>query len=743
MKEEEQTDRNLRLDAIGDKIAELRDEAVECRKTSGFEQQWQEDEDYYSGLDEHNRDIENYIKPRSVSGGLRPRREDNDDTRCTAFANLTRQFVDSASARACDILLPPNEWNFTIKPTPVPEFDEHEEDDTPMLLGPDGQPTASVGDVIKDRNKRMGLIADKSKRRIQDWLTECFFKSESAKVIEGGSMVGVGIMKGPVPDTKNTKRFSDGALIIEQTVQPVSKRVDHWDFYPDMNCGENIQDGDYVFERDHMTARQLRALKGSGLGYIDESIDRVLKEGPNKDNTERQVRTKDTDKFAVWYYYGNLKIKDLMELDDDCVCEEEEMEDTVPVVAVLVNDTVIKGYASPFETDGYPFDVFVWQRVSGQPFGVGVARQARTAQRQINAAFRALMDNMGASAIPMLGIMRGAIEPADGDWKVRSGKLWYLRETSGITDLNQAIQSIELPTRQEELQAIIELGARMMEDATGVSTLLQGDQGDNTKTVGGMSMLHENASSLLRRYTRNYDNQITIPHITRYYDYLLSDPEVPDEEKGDLDIEAVGSTHLVERHLQTMQLPMILQLSQDPRYEKSPKKTFDEVLRAYRFDPAKFEMDEEEKQALQQQQEPPAPQVQAAQIRAETDLQKAQLKQQSDMQLTQFKQQADAQKVMLDVDRDTAHLQSQAYRDEQNHQYLLQKLEMETQLAMLQYANAREMNLEDVKAKLAETTMKLSLQKELAMNPTKPAEQVATPIAEPIGRAQDGKAFQQ
>ena len=65
----------------------------------------------------------------------------------------------------------------------------------------------------------------------------------------------------------------------------------------------------------------------------------------------------------------------------------------------MVNDTPIKAYKDPLEHYGYPYDFFVWQRVPGCPFGIGVARQGRTPQKTVLAAFRTLMKNQGLAKL--------------------------------------------------------------------------------------------------------------------------------------------------------------------------------------------------------------------------------------------------------------------------------------------------------------------------------------------------------
>src|SRR5690606_11401549 len=104
----------------------------------------QEDEEYYEGIDDLNRGVDQYIKPRTAAGGLQTKRTISDDHKCTAFFNITRQFVDSGAARAGDILLPSNDWNFAIKPTPIPdELESQKEDQTPAIVDQSGQPIST------------------------------------------------------------------------------------------------------------------------------------------------------------------------------------------------------------------------------------------------------------------------------------------------------------------------------------------------------------------------------------------------------------------------------------------------------------------------------------------------------------------------------------------------------------------------------------------------------------------------
>lgn len=724
-------------------FAKLRDQAVSARKNSGFEAQWKEDEEYYIGVDDLNRGED---QPKYRIRGNAPdivvdTGSQKSGNKCTAFLNITAPFVDAAAARCADINLPANDWNFGIKPTPVPEFDDHKTDDRPMLVDASGAPIKTVADAIEERNKEAFKRAKKAEIRIRDWLTQSNYKQECRKVIDGGSLVGVGILKGPAPKKQTSMIFSDGELVEHSAINPHSYRVDHWDFFPDMNCGENIQDGDYVFERVELYARALLDLKGQD-GYDSEAIDSVIAEGPGKRNTNPKTEkaVENDERFECWHGYKYITAKELREIDDEfdeqCRCNVDEdgnevAVDIKPFMAwvMLINDTIIRASKWVIEDKGFPFDLFVWQRVPGQPFGIGIARMGRTPQKTVLAAYRKLMENQGLSAKPMMAIMQEALEPIDKSWEMYGGKVFRLKPNK-VQDIRQAIQILEIPSRQEDLSALIQFGMKSMEDATGITFLMQGQQGAAPDTVGGMQMMLQSSSTTLRRITRAYD-VLTELHIKRYYAWILLGGE--DDEKGDYQIEATGSTSLLEREIQAMQLPQLLQFAMNPASDLSFKKTVQEILKAWRFDPGKFEMDETEKKEAQQR----AQQVQDPRLAAE------QIKSQTALQIADKRAQIDAQKIQKDVDRDALFAQGVTERNQITYQSHIEELQLKRELAMLEYANREKTNLDSIKAKLADSSMKLAVQKQLAgQDDVAPAKQMLTPPTEPPQRAPNGEAYQ-
>lgn len=684
-----------RLESFGRALSSKRDDAVSGRVSSGIEQEWVEDEEAYQGIDDANRNSSN-SKPTSHTGGSSIVTTRSKDVRSTVFLNITRPYVDAAAAKVADMLLPTDDRNWAIKPTPLPELEMIKNSEEPAILpGPDGAPVAD-GSTIKDKVAELYSDASKkseaAQKRIDDWLIECQYHAEVRKVIEDCSRLGTGILKGPFPGRTRSKVIhrEPGITAIEiiEKIVPKSKRIDPWNFYPDPACGENIHDGAYCWEKDNITAKQLKDLIGTP-GYVRSQIEKVLEEGPGKKyESSRTEKAGDKERFEIWYYHGVVDKEDM-----EAAGVKITQSDMVNAMCVMVNDRVIKAAINPLDSGEFPYDLMPWQRRTDSPFGTGVSRQVRTPQRMLNAGARNMMDNAGLSAGPQLIIRRGSVEPADGIWQITPRKMWYVNDDADVRGVADAFAAINIPTLQGELMNIIQFAQKMAEDVTGLPMLLQGQQGSAPETVGGMSMLNNNASTVMRRIARTFDDYITEPHIRRYYEWLLLYGENEDE-KGDYIIDARGSTALVEMDIYNQSVMEMGQLVQNEAFGIDPKRWFAELLKGKKMDPKKFQYSEDEMKKIEeaQSQQPPDPRIEAAQIRADAEVKKAEAQSQADQVSSEFKSQM----------------------AEQDHTAKMAALQLEREIKMLELANAQHISLEKIKAQLADTSIRERNKRDMA-----------------------------
>lgn len=717
------------LDKLGISLAASRSKAMLDRESSGIEQDWQDDEEYYEGVDDANRDERRSW--RSKPPGQTAATPASQSSMSTVFVNITRPYVDAASARIGDMLLPTDDRAWMIKPTPIPELANMAEGKFPDQVarqalteagGDKALAQAQLGKAVEKAVADMEEAkkkADDAQKQIEDWHVECQYHAEMRQVLEDVCKLGTGIFKGPVPVKEKAVAFVNGALVMREEIQPASYRVDPWNFYPDGGCGERIKNGSHCWERDDIAEKGLVALKG-GPGYFDDQIESVLSDGPLKATKEAPLRptpeghsADKSSQYEIWYFHGTLNREDLETLGCECPAGEHV---AVPADVTMVNNRIIKAVVSPLDNGGLPYDVMVWQKRSGFWAGIGVARQIRTPQEIVVAAGRNLMDNAGRAGGPQLVVQQGVVTPHDGIYEVTPWKVWLAATDADSQHVENAFRFVVVPALTKELMEIIQLGLKLAEDVTGLPLLLQGQQGSAPDTLGGLQMMSNNASAVLRRVARLYDDRITEPHVGRYYGYLLMYGE--DSMKGDFQIDARGSSALVQRDIENQAIAEMVKMVGNPIFGIDPKKWAAEWLKAKHLDPKRFEFDDDKWQQIVANMAKGAsdPRLAVAQLRAETETKLMQMEQGWQAAENSRDREQDMLIAMLDAKLAEAGLTSDQ-----------QKV------------------LSEIKERIGTTILKLRAQREMqiAEHGQQRVVEVLKPPVEPRGRARPGKAFVQ
>lgn len=605
---------------------------------------------------------------------------------------------------------------------------------------PPGQVPLTTKDIADEQLELARDKAKKAEKRIYDWMVECQYPAEMRKVIFDAARIGVGVLKGPFPKPRRSmvlNKAADGYdLQIREVVKPAVRWIDPWNFFPDPACGETIANGDYVFERDYLSERQVRELKREP-GYIAAQLDRVLEEGPagakTIDTTEKpgqpSKERRKRHQFEIWYFTGTISREEMACIRQaagrpltgaELPYERRE----VFAIVTMINDQVVKAAFNPLESGRFGYHAVPWQRRTGSWAGIGIAEQVATPQRMINAATRSMLNNAGKSAGSQIVVNRDGVEPADGNWAITPDKIWYMISDSNMP-VEQAFMMFQVPAVTGELMSIIEYALRLAEESTNIPLVTQGQSGPTQPdTATGMQLQNNNANQLLRSIGYAFDDFVTEPVVHEFYEWLMLDPDVPDDEKGDFDINARGSAAMVERAIQDQTLAQMGAMVLNPAYKMDPAKWAEEFIKSKRFDPRNFKRSPEEQAKIDAAPPPAEPQVQVAQINA-----------------------ASREKIAMATGQIN---QSKAGAEAQVR---LRELAVRERLAIMDFANRRGISLENVKAQLARTAMQLDTQVKLATARTQPARggrvpparrtpQVARTPMEPVGRAPAGQAFQ-
>lgn len=728
------------LESLGNDLAGKRQRAIDARVAAGIDARWFGDVEAYEGRDEVSR---SYSELRAQAEGYLTQQESEENTRqrSTVVVNVTKRKVDTAAARRADIALPTDDRNWDLRPSTVPELVERmsqknvglTKNGAPVMVTDNGQQRqATMADLANRDYEKAKKAANAMRDEIDDQLdmsdSGCGFEGVIRALIEDTCKLGVGIIKGPVITSRAKKVWvplSDGAgktihkLSRIQDKKPVSMRIDPWDFYPHQDCGENIKKGAGCWERSRVRASDIRNMADLP-GYLIQQLKKVLIEGPRKagESTPDKpglVGITDTDTiFEQWEYHGELSHEVLKAAGHEL--PEDDVFKSYSGCVIMINNTVVKADIELLDTDEWPYDIYVVNKRSGSWDGYSEAFLARSAQKVITASWRAMMDNAGQIVGGQIVMNRQKVEPADGKWELSGMKAWFVK---GDASVNEAFAVHEIPAHQAEYASIIKMGMEFLDMETAVPSLAEGNQGTATDVLGGMNLLLNASNIVQRRALKALDDQVTIPHISRYVDWNMQyNPK--QEIKGDFEVQARASGALLDQEIQNRGAMQLLSLMSNPQIGYGMKKWdgVRRIVKALRFDPKEFVKTDDEIEVIEKKMgENPqkTPAVEVAEIRATTEATLLKATQEFEAQQNELERQNNLAVAVIDERMKSTELTSS---------------ERET--------------LNKIKAQLAETAAKLETQKALSLADHKMTlrNDVLKPPTEPVGRAPAGKSFQ-
>ena len=731
--------RIARLDALGVSLSTKRREAIQFKRQSGLEEEWNECDDSYNGEDEVSKATLSNQKSKDWAV-VRHNDQDNDN-RSTVVLNITKPYVNAFASKIIDMRLSLENRAWSFRPTPIPELEDMTKqsniglikDGQPVMVDENGQQRqATNADLAAREQEKATKKSEKAQKQVDDWMVESHWSSEARQVVDDMARLGTGVLKGPFPKRFTYNKYVDGNLVKIEKIKPTSKRISVRNIYPDPACGEDIHNGDYIWDWDGITANRLNDLKKltDSMGkpiYIASQIDAVIEEGPRPPDVEhdqsKQIdQAQKSKRFQIWYHYGTLSKDDM--LAAECVCEEGD--DDHQVIVAMVNDRVIRASIAPLNNNKFPFDVVPCSRREGSWAGVGIAKDLMTSSKMVQGANRSMLENAGLSAKPIIALMQGLIVPADGNNVLYGGKVFIIPKGTDIADAKNAIFSWQIESRQQENMNIIQFALKMAENVTGLPMILQGQQGQAPDLVGVVKILDKNASTVANRVAKMYDDNLLEPHVSGYYDWLMQHSD-DEEMKGDYTIDVLPPPDIVADKEALLEMS---RLSQDPRSRVDPVKQYAEFAKSNRFDPARLQYTEEEWKKIQGQQKPPVdPRIEVANIKAMADGKIEAARQQFDTQQNDLERQNKIAIQMITEKISTMELTSV-------ERQVLEKLKVElatksaelvtqTKLSQAAIVQANDHALAGHKVDIYKHN-----------NP-----QVITPPTEPIGRAPNGQAF--
>jgi hypothetical protein len=452
----------------------------------------------------------------------------------------------------------------------------------------------------RDRAKRM-------ERQIDDRFTEAKYPLQARLLIEDATKLGSGVIKGPTlagksrptwemltegskdaiaTAEKDKKGKSKWKLTFRDTDAPMYRRVNPWHFFPDPDA-ETLDEAEYTLER-HLPNKKMLRRMAREQGFGRAAVTQLLKEGPQNSQSRSDglryieslramenggVGTDGTasplsDRYVVWEWYGSLTVEEIADImrhlgrsEEADEFEEDHDELDTQMVRIFFCDRQLLKIEEDYLLDSQEFiySVFSFEKAEASILGgVGVPHLMENEQTMLNSAVRMMMDNGALASGPQIVLDKEAITPENGSWKLVPRKIWSWASGRNNQRKDPPFTTVNIPMNQEQLSAIIMLALRFIDEAVAMPLIAQGEQGQHiTKTSSGMSMLFNSANVVFRRVIKNFDDTITTPVVRRTFDFEMQfNPD--DSIKGDMQIEARGTSVLLVREMQSEQLMAII-----------------------------------------------------------------------------------------------------------------------------------------------------------------------------------------
>lgn len=412
--------------------------------------------------------------------------------------------------------------------------------------------------------------ADRMKLRIADDFVEMRFDAMYDHGLLDDALYGTMIFKGPLTKERRPGRWIRkggvwGFLDVDpeqKLYRPEMENVSPWDFYPSP-AAWMVEKLDWAIVRNVMGHREVADL-ADNPGFDKEAVFKCLadKSGAWTPETwEAKVFTSNKqgtamatglpDKFVVLDWWGYIKVADLRAMGGNIAkvkvwsnrhltWEEKEPDDNEVVIANLwvCGNHVLKAWSTPLKPRRLPFYVIPYERIPKSLWGQGVAWMMEDWQAVMNTVYRAMMDNMAISAMPIGWFDRSRLR-ADDKGDLFPGKMYEVKDSERLSI--PPVQFFFPQNNVAHMRMIAEIARANVQESTSLPDLVSGYQTGAThnRTASGMSMLGGWADTSTRSVQKNIDQEGTRQIVRAIYFWEMQFSS-DDSIKGDFDVEALG-----------------------------------------------------------------------------------------------------------------------------------------------------------------------------------------------------------
>lgn len=527
------------------------------------------------------------IEPKMLSS-VRQRRGEYDPDKLQAirsmggselFANLTSVKCRAASSWLRDVLMSTGDARpWAIKPTPLPDLPANVNE---MILQLAVEPIkqAAMAGVPMDQNtitQMMADMRDQAKQaayedarrscermadKMEDQLYEGGFIDALDQFIDDLVTFPAAFIKGPIVRKKPKLTWSKDKQpkpIVTNEIVLEWERVSPFNIFP-APSSSSINDG-YLIERHQLSRQDLNemidvegydnatirtVLDDYGRGGLHEWLVNDMEQATAEGKSSTAVASNTEGLIDALQFWGSVQGKMLVEWGLD----EEQIPDQTKeyhVEAWLIGPYVIKASLNYDPLCRKPFYKASYEDIPGAFWGNSVADLVRDVQDVVNAAGRAIVNNMAMSSGPQIAINVDRVPPGEDLTTMQPWRIWQV-SSDQYGNSGQPVAFFQPQSNAAELMAIYEKFSELGDEYSGIPRYLTGDTtGGAGRTASGLSMLISNAGKSIKQVVSNVDFNVMKPLLERLYFYNMQYSEDPDL-KGDVQVVAAGAAALIAK----------------------------------------------------------------------------------------------------------------------------------------------------------------------------------------------------
>lgn len=498
------------------------------------------------------------------------------------YAMLTSVKCRAAGSWLRDVMLANGtEKPWTIRPTPIPDLPPNIAESIvakavePMteaaLAGmpmDDDQVKDLLGTLrdrtLNDIRSQARLMSERMEAKMEDQLVEGGFIHALNQFIDDIVTYPAAVIKGPVVRNKNLLKWVQGpqgyTVEVEKQVRLEWERVSPFNIYPSPES-EGVNDG-FLIEKHRLSRSDLNDLIGVE-GYDDAAIRLVLDmygrgglrdwlydeigqaDAEGKSSTE--LLTNPDGLIDALQYWGSVPGSLLLEwgLEDESITEETK---EYNCEIWLIGHTIIKATINYHPLGEKPYYKASYEEIPGTFWGNSPCDLIRDAQTVVNAAARALVNNMALASGPQVVVNVDRLAIGESVTQLKPWRIWQMTSDAIGNGAQQPPVTFSQPqSNVPELAGIIKTFMELADEWSGIPKYLTGDApGGAGRTASGLSMLMSNAGKSLKQVVANVDNYVMRPMLVRLHFWNMrygTDPDL----KGDINIVVRGANALVAK----------------------------------------------------------------------------------------------------------------------------------------------------------------------------------------------------